>query len=497
MRLATALLRRVVGACNCLALVLLAAGCSDTGRSLATLPLHDCHLPKLAQPAMCGELAVPENANETNGRTLKLFVAVLPANTRSPKPDPLVLLPGGPGQAASTSLGPFAQQLVAVRRTRDIVLVDPRGTGRSAPLDCPAFAPEAREEFEIDPMPKVKQCLAELQQRGVDLRQYTTTAAVADLEAVRSALGYPQLNLWGGSYGSRVALEYLRRHPANVRTVVLDGVAPPDMRITLDVWRTRELALDRILAACKASPKCSAAHHDPAATLQAIAQDLGSEGKEIDVADPRTGVASRTRITFDHVVAALHPLTYSPEVASLIPEALDRAQAGDYGPLAAASVTLTGDLSEQLSPALHYAVTCAEDVPRIRQGETHLALMGMRSAPLAERIVAVCDVWPHGSAPADFATPVTSDKPVLLLSGGLDPVTPPEYATEVARTLRNSKQIVATGFGHIVSHQACAPQLIATFIADARFDTLSQSCIDYLQKSTRPPFFTDRLAAQP
>jgi len=472
-----------------------AAGCGDRATAARRIALSECRLPKLAQAVQCGTLEVPENRRHPQGRRLSIFVAILPANTLSPKPDPLVLLAGGPGQAAST-LGPFAAQLTAVRRTRDIVLIDQRGTGRSSPLDCRAFAPDEHAEFDTDPVPKSLLCLWQLVEKGVDASQYTTSAWVADLEDMRAALGYRQLNLWGGSYGTRVAQEYLRRHPDRVRSVVLDGVAPPSMRISFDVWRTRDDALDGVIAACRASPPCAGAHPDPAATLREIRGALEG-GRRITLRDPRTGIAREMRVDFDTVIGALQPLTYAPEAASLIPELLSLARGGDYAPLLAASLVVIGDLPDQFNPALHYSVTCAEDVPRVTRAERANGVSDGRVRALARRAISVCDQWPKGGYPPDFTIPVHSDVPVLLLSGGLDPVTPPAYAAEVAKGFPNSRQIVARGFGHVVSPHACAPRLIAAFVDNAGFATLSQRCIDFLEHSKRPPPWPDRLAPQP
>lgn len=470
-------------------------GCGDRATSARGIALTECRLPKVAQAVQCGTLDVPENRAHPEGRRLSIYVAVLPANTLSPKPDPLVLLAGGPGQAAST-LGPFALQLSAIRRTRDIVLIDQRGTGRSSPLDCPAFAPDEHAEFDIDPVPKALLCAWQLAGKGVDASQYTTSAWVADLEDMRAALGYRQLNLWGGSYGTRVAQEYVRRHPEHVRSIVLDGVAPPSLRISFDVWRTRDDALDNVIAACRASAPCAKAHPDPAATLADIRRQLEG-GRTATVRDPRTGVARDMRVEFDTIIGALQPLTYAAEAASLIPELLALAHDGHYEPLLAASLTIVGDLPYEFNPALFYSVTCAEDVPRITRDERSNGVADMRVRALARRAISVCDQWPKGAYPPDFATPVKSSVPVLLLSGGLDPVTPPAYGDEVAKGFPDSRHIVATGFGHIVSPHACAPRLIAAFVDTAAFDSLSQRCVDFLEHSKRPPSWPDRLAPQP
>ncbi len=475
-------------------------GACDTPRTPPgrTLALHECRLAHVALAAQCGALEVPENRTQPQGRRINIAVAVLAANTLSPAPDPLFILAGGPGQAAS-ALGPFAARLTAVRRNRDIVLVDQRGTGRSSPLDCAAFKDVASAEaaLELDPVPRATQCVAELKAHGVDASQYTTAAWIADLDAVRGALGYERVNLWGGSYGTRAALEYVRHFPQHVRTMTLDGVAPPWLKVSLDVWRTREAALAAVFDACAASPTCRKNHGSLATELNAVDEQLGGGGRDLTVTDPRTGNPRALHITFEHVIAAMQAPVYLPEFASLVPEALHQAGRGDLGPLYATALAMTSGLAEQLNSALYYSVTCAEDTPRITVQDREAKLAGLRSRPLAERGLAVCDVWPKGGRAADSDAPVTSDVPTLLLSGGLDPVTPPAYAADVAKTLRNSRHIVATGYGHNVSPHGCAPRLIASFIEDAGFIHLPASCVAHLEQSARPPLWPDRLGPQP
>jgi pimeloyl-ACP methyl ester carboxylesterase len=493
---------RRAGVLALVVLAALAAGCGDSADTAEaprrSMALTECRLPKLASAAQCGELEVPEDRARPDGRRIRIAVAVLPANTLTPKPDPLFILAGGPGQAASR-LAPFASLLGLVRKDRDLVLVDQRGTGRSSPLDCAAFLPDERAEaaIELDPVPKAAACAQELAARGVDATQYTTAAWVADLDAVRAALGYGRVNLWGASYGTRVALEYLRRHPQRVRSVVLDGVAPPGMRVTLDVWPTREAALAAVLAACAKASSCNAAHPDLAATLARIRRDLGPAGRAVALADPRTGERRTLTLTFDHVLGALQPRVYLPELSALIPEIVGRAAAGDFDPLFAAALLVAGDVAEQVNTALHYSVTCAEDAPRVGPADREAVLSGLQTRALAERVLAVCDVWPRGKAPADATQAVASDVPVLILSGGLDPVTPPANGDVVAKTLPNSRHVVARGYGHGVSPQACAPRLIGAFVADPSFATLPASCVEHFEQSVAPPVWPDRLGARP
>jgi pimeloyl-ACP methyl ester carboxylesterase len=473
------------------------AGCEGGGVQERTLALRECRLPKLSIAAQCGELPVPENRARPEGRKIDLFVALLPANTVAPKGDPLIILAGGPGQAAS-QLAPLALRLNDVRRLRDLVLIDQRGTGRSSPLDCAAFKPtdDVAESFDLDAVPKARECLRELAERKVDVTQYTTDAWVADIEAVRKALGYPQVNLWGGSYGTRVALAYLRRYPERVRSMVLDGVAGPEVVVPRDVWSTRERALQDVLDACAASAACRAGHPDLAEALRTLERQLGPQGREVRVADPRTGEPRDARITYPVLLGALHGMTYAPERAALIPEVVGRANAGDFGPLLAVAQSSVGDLSEQLTPALHYAVICSEDAPRVTE-QDRAALGRLASRDLAANMLDVCAIWPRGGVAADAFAAVRSDVPALLLSGALDPVTPPAGAAVVAATLPNSRSIVGQGYGHIVSAQSCAPRLIAAFVESANAATLPSACIDFLAQTKRSPLWPDRMGPQP
>ena len=473
---------------------LLLAGCGAERAGERTIALADCRLPKLATAARCGTVDVPEDRSKPDGRRIGIFVAVLPANTLSPKPDPLVILAGGPGQAA-TSLATFASRLVEVRRTRDVVLIDQRGTGRSAPLACAAFVPDEdpADALDTDPLPRAVKCVRELSAKGIDVTQYTTEQFVADLEDVRKALGYPRWNLWGGSYGTRAALEYLRSHGDRVRSLVLDGVAPPTLKISLGVWLTREQALDRLFEACAQSPTCRTAHPDLKAMLDRIRDDLGENGRDVRIVDPRTGEALTVRLTYAAVLTGLHPLTYLPELAVTLPELLRRGANGDWSPLFAVAQMVMGDLAEQMNIPLHYTVTCAEDTPRIQDAD-RATLRGLRSQSIAEKVLSICDHWPRGRQPPHATQPVTSDVPALLLSGALDPVTPPEYANEVAKTLTNTRHVVAAGYGHIVSPHACGPRLVAAFVERAAFDRLPASCVEYFERSTRPPLWPDHLS---
>ena len=191
--------------------------------------------PGVSVEAECSRWVVPENREQPDGRTIELLFARVPAVSKSPRPDPVVLLAGGPGQSATETYPQLAGAFARLNRTRDIWLIDQRGTGGSNPLDCPY----PKETMFATPDPALisgiaRDCRERLEREGNDLARYTTTDYIADLEQLREAMGVAELNLYGGSYGTRVGLEYLRRHPSAIRSAVLDGVVPPDLGLGQD-----------------------------------------------------------------------------------------------------------------------------------------------------------------------------------------------------------------------------------------------------------------------
>ena len=475
----------------------LLTGCADTNLLPQTLTLVECRIPKLPTAAQCGTIEVPENRDNPESRKITIAFAVLRASTLKPLPDPLFILAGGPGQAASY-LGPFAAKLTDLRKSRDIVLVDQRGTGRSSPLTCGAFAfnSAAINKLDWDQSHKAADCVKELLAQGVDAAQYTTSEWVKDLNAVRLGLGYKKINLWGGSYGTRVAIEYARRYPDHVRSAILDGVVSPSMQIGLDVWQTRDVALSNIIDKCKTTRACQARHPDLGAALDTIKANLGVNGKEVVLNDPRTGQSQKHHLNFDHLISALQQLTYSPELSALLPEIIRRAADGDYGPLYASANQVTADLAKQMNIALYYSVTCSDDVLRMAPSNTAGPTTRIGSNALAQRTLAICENWPKGKIQNDAAQPLSSPLPTLILSGGLDPATPPSNGAEVARSLPASRHIIARGYGHIVSSNACGPRLIAAFVDHPDFSTLPTACVDHFEKSIGPALWADNLGGQ-
>jgi pimeloyl-ACP methyl ester carboxylesterase len=476
----------------------LLAGCAappDAGLRRGAIALAECRLKDVSSAAWCGEWTVPENHDQPEGTKITLHVAVLPAYVRTRAPDPLVLLAGGPGQAAS-DIGKLALLFDAVRRSRDIVLVDQRGTGRSHPFACKLFdtldAVAAMMQVAPDPA-KLRACAAGF---DGDPRQYTTPSYVRDLESVRAALGAAQVNLWGGSYGSRVALAYLRAHPERIRAAIIDGAAPTSMRILFEALTNGEARLAQTIADCAANAACNAAYPRLADDWARLARDYAN-GRQVTITHPRTGARESLGADFLAIDGALRTLLYSAEYSALIPELITRAAAGELAPLFAASLRIVGDLGQGMNIGLQLSVVCAEDGRRVGAEELARARTHPVAAAVLGRIELACEAWPHGAVAAEFHQPTISDKPVLIFSGGLDPVTPAANGERAARTLSRATHVVAPGYGHLVSPFGCAPRLVARFVDDGNAEHLPEDCVHALRASRRPPFFVNRLGASP
>ena len=372
-----------------------------------------------------GTLAVFEDRAAETGRTVDLEIVVLPAVSDSPEPDPLFFLAGGPGQAATELAGPMLPRLAEVRRTRDLVFVDQRGTGGSGRMTCAFFESDADEQavsesLQLDTLPldDLRECLAEVETTA-DPRQYTTPVAMDDLDDVRAALGYETINLYGGSYGTRAGLVYMRRHPERVRTAVLDGLAPISMRLPSNINADAHRALDRLFADCAADRGCSEAFPDLPLTFARVIADLEANPRVLDTTHPRTGEPFEVPLTATGFAGGLRGVLYSPTLASLMPWTIARAAEGDFAPYLAQIVPLM-DSGEALNLGMFFSVICAEDVAQLADGDAErLAADGMLGRLLIEVTIDACSVWPAADLPVAYFEPVRSDAPTLLLSGDL------------------------------------------------------------------------------
>jgi pimeloyl-ACP methyl ester carboxylesterase len=369
-----------------------------------------------------------------------------------------------------------------VQSERDIVFVDQRGTGASNPLDCepPDRALAVMVRY---PVERFRSCLERF---DADPRFYTTAAAMDDIDEVRRHLGYEQINLWGVSYGTRAALVYLARHEASVRSAILDSAAPIDTPIVLHMPRDGQRALDRLIADCAAEP--ARRFPDLGSTVHAVLDRAGSE-RTIRIEHPRTGEATEATISREFVAQTIFYALYTPITASLLPLMLSDAAHGDFQGLLSLRL-LDGPPPAGTGEGAFQSVYCSEDAPRFtREAAIREASGTFLGVTQLDTLFKPCEFWPRGAVAPDFYEPPRSDKPVLVLSGDLDPVLPPVHGAAVAKSLPKARHVIVPGAGHMTSLAGCVPRLIEAFVSTADSGALDTAC---LGSQRRPPFVTSR-----
>lgn len=448
--------------------LLLATGLATAAAAPAKTE-RSCHLPGVVEALRCVSVTVPLEHAKPQGAALKLHVTVAPAFRQGSRSDPLFVLAGGPGQAGSDVLVLLKAAFDRVRATRDIVFIDQRGTGLSGKLDCES-KPEHEGMNDAELMAELRACIAA---NTSPLSAYTTAAAARDLESVRLALGYGPVNVWGGSYGTRLAQSYARAYPASVRALVLDGVAAPDQVIPAG-GRDSQTALDGLFAACAKDAACHKAYPNLRAEFDALVAKVEAGDVRLSLPNPRTAEQTDFTLSSERFLGTVHNILYAPADARRLPFLIHNASRGRWQPFIARQ-NLAGDFGSDasMSMLLHFAVVCAEDVPRFTP-----ALMQSDAAvlarPLAEMIPRLCKDINVPTVP--FVAPSRIEAPALLLSGALDPVTPPHRAATAAKSMARAQQIVVANAGHGVSQLGCAPRLLRAFL-DRPQDKLDAACM--------------------
>lgn len=454
-----------------------------------SLPLEDC---ALASPigrqvdAQCGTLTVPEDRTNPGGRQIDLHIAVIPAISRSPAPDPIFLLAGGPGQSAIEAFPATFALLFNIHQDRDIVLVDQRGTGKSNPLRC--LDPEAEVLTDEEALAILKDCPKSL---DADVRFYTTEIAMTDLDEVRAAFGYETINLYGASYGTRAALTYLRMYPDRVRTVTLDSVVDPSFVMFMDSAEDGQEALAQFFARCEADEACAQTFPNLQTEFEGLIARLAESPAEIVIPHPLTNQPTDVEVTDTFITSMVFNILYMPDLVAALPLGIHQAYAEEnYIPLISQAFMVNAGLYE----GMFYAVTCTEDAPLI---DAEDAAQKSQDSVFIDRTVdfaAVCEGWQKGEVSPQFREPVVSDVPVLILSGEADPITPPRHAEKVAESLSNDLHLIFADMGHGNMPGTCGSDIFTAFIESGTLIGLETDCVD---KVTPPPFFVDFSGPRP
>jgi pimeloyl-ACP methyl ester carboxylesterase len=473
-----------------LLLLLAVAGCSKTSPdAVAAAPIHlaECEVAGVEATARCGSYEVWENRAARTGRRIRLNIVVLPARGGTPLEDPVFYFEGGPGGAATWAAPRVAALLHDVNKSRDLVFVDVRGTGSSNPLRCATPSADAplQEYFdEFLPDDYVRDCL---KRQDADVRFYTDPFAIDDINEVRAALGYRQINLFGASGGTRQEQVYMRRHPSTVRAAVMHGVHPMDGELPLAFSKALEEGIAALIAACAADPACRTAYPDLAGDWERSKRRFDAGAVEAFVEHRPTGRRGTVRISRGVYADGIRHLLYTMTEAWSVPEVIHAAAAGDFGRFAQRELATSIAYGRLLAHGTFLSTTCAEDVRFIDEDEIRHATAGtFLSDYRVRRQQAACRLWPRGEGlDEDFQEPVRVNVPVLVLSGDADVATPAASGDRVAFALPNARHIVFPNQGHDFSNPACASRLIADFIAAAGATLLDTSCVG---ETSRPPF---------
>jgi pimeloyl-ACP methyl ester carboxylesterase len=479
-------------------LALLAALLAASATNAQSLELEDCRINagpgSSSMKARCGTLVRPLDPSGEEPGEIELRITVVPALNLTPEPDPVVPIAGGPGQGSVQFYISYSWAFEDARRNRDILLIDQRGTGESASMDCEFDDDIVDGEYSLElTIEYTGRCLDEL---PYDPRFFTTSVAVTDLEAVREALAYPSLNLYGVSYGTRVAQHYARRYPDSTRTVIIDGVVPPQISLGPEIATESQKAVDKILARCASSESCNERFPDLAEDFARVVRDLREIGVEINVPHPSTGRPEELLFGNAEFAAAIRLLAYHPNSMALMPLLIHEAGKGNLVPLGSQYMMTMIAMMDALSLGMHNAVMCTEDVPfydksTIDYDGIEASYMGLFQL---EALEAICSIWPAGPIDEGFKEPLASSLPVLLLSGDADPITPPRYADLAAVDLENAIHLIGKDQGHGQISVGCTSGLVADFIASADPTSIDASC---LERSFVMPFFLDFSGPKP
>ncbi len=450
----------------------------------SSFDLHD-------ESAECGFLVVPENREQPEGRTLRLAVAVLESRSADPQPDPVIYLHGGPGGSAIADASLWLDH--PLRDDRDFILIDQRVTGFSEPELCPELSRDdmmvmARDRSTGEAMAErlalSLACRDELLSEGVDLASYNSDASSADLSDLRRVLGHDSWNLYGISYGTKLALTTMRNAPEGIRSVVLDSAYPPGVQAfdhrTLNLVR----ALKVLFEACASDAACHAAYPDPKEGFFAILEDLGERPLTIRGVDGAGYPGDEFTVNAQDSVIATHQMLYRRPMIALVPFALEamrtRNREALYG-----LVDTFGERASEISRATYNLVECWERGP-FGSREAYEALTAGHPRMRANFTYfdvdqEICDAWSEDHAGPEESLPVKSDIPTLIFGGDFDPITPPEWGRRAARTLANSHYFEFSGIGHAASiSHSCPESMTVAFVQDPT-RAPDASCMDEME----------------
>lgn len=444
----------------------------------ATENLRSCENEQLGPDAQCGQITVFEDRAAGAGRTIDLNVVVLPA-TGSEFKEPFFALAGGPGQGSTDLIQTALAVYSPVREHRDMVFVDQRGTGQSGSLNCPVNAeehPPAVFGSLFDPE-SIRDCLRRLKENA-DPTLYTTDLVVDDLDEIRRRLGYDRVILWGTSGGTRTALVWMRRYPDRVAGALLDGVVPTDFRAPSTMARGCQDSLEAVFSECREQAQCHAAYPELESDFNKILRVFGSGPVATHVVNQEENQMP-VEMHLGDFSYAIRGMLYRSRSLAQLPSMIHQAAAtGDIQPFAQAYWQRQVGLRPYVAMGVHFGVYCSEDLPFIQDKEvpefTDGSFVGRY---LFDQYNGACEVWQARPVDRSFLEPVTSDAPVLLISGFYDPSTPISMGDQVASHLPNSRHVKVRNESHGAEF-GCARPAAIRFLTTGSLQGLGPICED-------------------
>lgn len=462
---------------------------ADIARNMAN-NTDTCYVEGVSDRLNCGFVTVPENPNKPDGKQIQVHYVVLPAVKNVNHEEALLAIAGGPGQSAIDNTAGFDAMLSKVRQQRDILLIDQRGTGRSNLLTCDegAQSPLSFDDDNADTLAETQKCLAKI---DADVTQYGSLNAIKDFEAVRQHLGYKKLHIYGISYGTRMAQLYMRLYPAHLATVTLDGIVPMQQSV-LEIGASIDRGFDLLFKDCQETAACHAQFPELKAEFDQVAASLAKAPVMENVYDPVTGEKTMLTMTRGKFYGSIRMALYQANVRALVPHAIHQAAKHNFQPILGL-YSLTID-NAGMAMGMHASVVCGEDMHRITPAMREQAQHSFMGKTMLEGLEATCEVWKVPAVDDSFSEPISSDIPTLLLSGEIDPATPPSWGELAMEKLTNAKHFVAPYATHGVAYQSCANNLIADLVRSGSVKDLDGEC---LKKDVRRSFYLNASSVEP
>lgn len=440
--------------------------------------------------AECGSIALAEDPQDIRSDKIDVYLMRIPAIRETDKP-PIFFIAGGPGQASTDLATSFRQQFANLLIEHDFIFMDQRGTGKSNPLNCDfdtfAYAALPPSEVEAKSLEALQTCIAGYK---ADLAQYSTPQAIFDLDNIRQVLGYTKIILWGGSYGSRVALSYAREFPETSAGIILDGVAPVHIMLPFHAQQDSSASLAKVFDSCSADRECEKSFPNLRSSWLKLLNRLTKESQTVLLKHPRTEKIHQVFIDHEVVSGWARMTLYSREVIAVLPLALYKATQGDFSTLYSIYALAFENISDGVSEGMQLAVLCTEDYQlSLRQQSTQETYDRTLFMPPPDDIAKSCAYFPKGNVASSYFEQEKLDVPTLMLSGNYDPATPPRWAQTLEPFLSHYKHIVAPGGHHIISSLGCMPDVISNFVKNPMaVKDIDSKCANNI---TSPRFFID------